>query len=67
MDQITYNIRRNNWLEIVRHCLSVPEGLSAKDWLDQDGVNRRTYYSWLWKTRKEVYAVLVSAKKEQLG
>ncbi|MBQ7614372.1 MAG: helix-turn-helix domain-containing protein [Butyrivibrio sp.] len=65
MDQITHNIRRNNWLEIVRQCLSRPEGMSAKDWLDQNGVNRKTYYYWLRKFRKEAYAELPPAGKEQ--
>lgn len=65
MDQITHNIRRNNWLEIVRQCLSRPEGMSAKDWLDQNGVNRKTYYYWLRKFRKEAYAERPPAVKEQ--
>ncbi len=44
MDQIAHDIRRNNWLEIVRYCLPGLEGMSEKAWLDQDGVNRKKYY-----------------------
>lgn len=56
MDQTTHMVRRRYWQEIVDRCLSRPEGMSAKSWLDKNGINRKSYYYWLRKLREETYA-----------
>ncbi len=56
MDQTTHNVRRANWLTIITRCQERPEGISAKQWLSDNGVKEKSYYYWLRKFRKEAYA-----------
>ncbi len=65
MDQSTHIVRRNNWLEIIRQCQSRPAGVTAKAWMNQNGICPKTYYYWLRKFRKEAYEMLPPAAKEQ--
>lgn len=53
MDQTTHNVRRANWLTIIAQCQERPEGISAKQWLSDNGVKEKAYYYWLRKFRKE--------------
>ena len=55
MDQSIHDIRRANWLNIVHQCQERSEGVSAKQWLSDNGVNEKSYYYWLRKFRKETY------------
>lgn len=55
MDQTTHDVRRANWLTVVTQCQGRPEGVSAKRWLSDNGVNEKSYYYWLRKFRKEAY------------
>ena len=55
MDQITHDIRRNQWLSIVTACQSRPEGTTAKQWLVDNGISDKAYYYWLRKFRNEAY------------
>jgi putative transposase len=56
MDQITHDVRRTNWLNIITQCQERPAGISAKQWLSDNGIHEKTYYYWLRKFRKEAYA-----------
>lgn len=65
MDKSTQIIRRNNWLEIIRQCQSRPADVTAKAWLDQNGIHPKTYYYWLRKFRREAYEKLPPAVNDQ--
>ncbi len=58
MDQSTHDIRRENWLEIVKQCQARPVDTTVKKWLAQNGISEKSYYYWLRKFRKEAYAKL---------
>lgn len=55
MDQITHDVRRANWLNIIRQCQNRPEGMTAKQWMTDNGIHSKSYYYWLRKFRKESY------------
>ena len=55
MVQITHDVRRANWLSIIRQCQSRPEGMTAKQWMADNGIRSKSYYYWLRKFRKESY------------
>lgn len=53
MDQSTHDVRRANWLNIITGCQQRPAGVSAKQWLADNGVKEKAYYYWLRKLRRE--------------
>lgn len=54
MDQITHDVRRQNWLNIVTACQNRPEGITAHQWLADNGIKEKAYYYWLRKFRREL-------------
>ncbi len=46
MDQITHDVRAAQWAEIVRKCYERPEDQTAKDWLNENGIDEKQYYYW---------------------
>ncbi len=55
MDQSTHDVRRANWLNIVKQCQNRPSDLSVKQWLAENDIKEKAYYYWLRKFRKEAY------------
>ena len=55
MDKITHEVRISHWKQVVEQCQTRPEGMSAKQWLAENGINSKTYYYWLRKVRKLAY------------
>ena len=55
MDQLTHNVRRSNWINIIRQCQDRPAGTTAKQWLVENDISEKSYYYWLRKFRKESY------------
>ena len=55
MDQLTHNVRRSNWINIIRQCQDRPAGTTAKQWLVENDISEKSYYYWLRKSRKEAY------------
>lgn len=53
MDQSTHDVRRANWLNIITECQQRSAGISAKQWLTDNGIQERTYYYWQRKFRRE--------------
>ncbi len=41
MDQITHDVRTAQWAEIVRKCHERPENQTAKQWLDENGIDEK--------------------------
>ena len=54
MDQLTHNVRRSNWINIIRQCQDRPAGTTAKQWLAENDISEKSYYYWLRKIRREV-------------
>ena len=40
MDQSTHDVRMTNWLNIISQCQNRPAGISAKQWLAENDVNK---------------------------
>jgi len=55
MDQITHDVRRENWLNIVTQCQNRQTDVSVKQWLEDNGIKEKAYYYWLRKFRREAY------------
>ncbi len=55
MDQITHEVRLMKWKSVVEACNSRPEGMSARQWLDEQGIKPKTYYYWQRRVRQEAY------------
>lgn len=53
MDQSTHDVRRASWFNIITECQQRPAGVSAKQWLADNGVKEKAYYYWLRKLRRE--------------
>lgn len=58
MDQITHDVRRANWLSTIRQCQNRPKGMTAKQWMADNGISSKSYYYWLRKFRKESYELM---------
>ena len=55
MDQITADVRMAEWTALIKQCQDRPEGQTAKQWLEENGVSSKKYYYWLRKVRNQVY------------
>lgn len=55
MDQLTHNVRRANWLNIINQCQERPANVTVRQWLKDNDIKEKTYYYWLRKFRKESY------------
>ena len=53
MDQLTHDVRRTNWLNIITECQQRPADVTAKQWLADNGINEKAYYYWHRKFRRE--------------
>lgn len=53
MDQLTHDVRRANWFNIITECQQRPAGVTAKQWLADNGIQEKAYYYWLRKFRRE--------------
>ena len=55
MDQITTDVRMAEWISVIQQCQNRPDGQTAKQWLEENGVSSKKYYYWLRKVRKQFY------------
>ena len=55
MDKCTHEVRKQYWKNIINQCLQRPEGMTAKQWLDENNICEQTYYPWLKRIRQETY------------
>ena len=58
MDQSTHEIRRMNWINIIKQCKNRPSNMTAKQWLADNGISDKSYYYWLRKIRLGAYEQL---------
>lgn len=61
MDQITHDVRSSQWLEIITQCQNRPEGITAKQWMADNGISEKSYYYWLRKFRKQAYSQITES------
>ena len=61
MDQITHDVRSSQWLKIITQGQNRPEGTTAKQWMDDNGISEKSYYYWLRKFRKQAYSQMTEA------
>ncbi len=55
MDKCTHEVCKQHWKNIISQCLQRPEGMTAKQWLDENNICEQSYYHWLKKIRQETY------------
>lgn len=60
MDQCTHEIRLQHWKNIISQCQLRPQGQTAKQWMDENGICEQTYYRWQRAIRQETYAELTA-------
>ena len=53
MDQLTHDVRRANWFNIITECQQRPAGVSVRQWLSDNGIKEKAYCYWLRKFRRE--------------
>ena len=69
MDQITTEERMADWVSIIKQCQNRPEGQTAKQWLEENGISSKKYYYWLRKIRNPVYNEtigIISGKNDRI-
>lgn len=55
MDKITHEVRLSQWKALIEQCQARPKGMTAKQWLEDNGISNKQYYYWLRRVRKEAY------------
>ena len=50
------------WKNIIIQCQNRPEGQSAKQWMDANGICEGTYYLWQKRIRQQTYEQMVENK-----
>jgi putative transposase len=55
MDEITHEVRLENWKKIAIECGKRPEGMSARRWLSENNIPEKKYYYWLRQIRRAAY------------
>ena len=61
MDKCTHEVRKQYWKNIISQCLQRPEGMTAKQWLDENSICEQTYYHWLKRIRQETYELATTS------
>ena len=62
MDKCTHEVRMEYWKNIITQCQNRPEGQSAKQWMDANGICEGTYYLWQKKIRQQTYEQMTESK-----
>lgn len=63
MDQCTHEVRLQHWKNIISQCQLRPQGQTAKQWMDENGICEQTYYRWQRAIRQEAYAEMTAARQ----
>ena len=62
MDKCTHEVRMEYWKNIITQCQNRPEGQSAKQWMDANGICEGTYYLWQKRIRQQTYEQMTESK-----
>lgn len=63
MDQCTHEVRLQHWKNIISQCQLRPQGQTAKQWMDENGICEQTYYRRQRAIRQETYAEMTAARQ----
>ena len=63
MDQCTHEVRLQYWKNIISQCQARPEGQTAKQWMNENGICEQTYYAWQRKIRQSAYELMQTASQ----
>ena len=63
MDKCTHEVRKQRWKNIIGQCLQRPEGMTVKQWLNENNICEQTYYHWLKRIRQETYEFATASAK----
>jgi putative transposase len=55
MDRSTHEVRLSHWKNVIQQCQARPEGVTAKQWLQENGIPNKQYYYWLRRVRRDLY------------
>lgn len=61
MDQISTQIRRENWRRIVQECNNREPGITKKDWCRSNDISVKSFYYWQRQFRNEAAVTAASA------
>lgn len=61
MDKCTREVRKQYGKNIITQCLQRPEGMTVKQWLEDNGICEQTYYRWLKRIRQETYELATTS------
>ena len=61
MDKCTHEVRKQYWKNIISQCLQRPEGMTAKQWLDENSICEQTYYHCLKRICQETYELATTS------
>lgn len=60
MDQLTRDVRLAHWKEVISRCQSRPKGMTAREWLAENGISNKQYYYWQRLVRQSLYEEMKS-------
>lgn len=52
MDKSTYSVKFEYWKRIVIACNNRTPGVKKSEWLEQNGINKHSFYNWQAKIRR---------------
>ena len=61
MDKCTHEVRKQHWKNTINQCLRRPQGMTVKQWLDENNICEQTYYHWLKRIRQETYELATTS------
>lgn len=62
MDKCTHEVRMEYWKNIITQCQNRPEGQTAREWMDVNGICEATFYAWQRRIRKQAYEQMTERK-----
>lgn len=65
MDKGVYEVRLDNWKQLILQCQNRPDGMTQKSWLQQHGIQAAQFYYWLRKVRREALAEMADADHKE--
>lgn len=63
MDQCTQEVGLQKWKNIISQCHARPDGQTAKQWMEEQGICQQTYYLWQRRFRQQTYNQMQSTLK----
>lgn len=54
MDKVTHKVRREQWANIIKECLS--SGMNKTAWCREHGISDKSFFYWQRRLREEAYS-----------